>query len=69
VIGENSLTRTYTVCTSHLILLGDKIKESENVTSMRKVINIYRILAGKSEGKRPLEKKTMHRWEDKIHCV
>jgi hypothetical protein len=35
------------------------------VTCMGKMRNIYRILLGKPEGKRSLE-RLWHRWEDKI---
>jgi hypothetical protein len=34
-----------------------------HIAHMRKTMNAYRVLAGKPEGKRPLE-KPMRRWED-----
>jgi hypothetical protein len=33
---------------------------------MREIKNTYKILPGKPEGKRPLEGRPKHRWEDNI---
>jgi hypothetical protein len=55
------------VCTLHQILLYDRIKENDlsGACSTHGEINVYNILVGKSDWKRPLGRPRC-RWEDNI---
>jgi hypothetical protein len=56
------------ICTSHPIFAGDKIEKNEmggQVARMGEEIGVYRVLVGKSNGKRPLGGGgPRRRWED-----
>jgi len=56
------------ICTPHQIFLDNQIEKNEmcGACGMNgKGRDVYRVLVGKPEGKRPLQ-RPRHRWEDNI---
>ena len=56
------------ICTAHPNFASDKIKKNEMGGALACMVegrSVYRVLVGKSEGKRPLG-KPRRRWEDNI---
>jgi hypothetical protein len=66
--GEVYITRSFMLCTSHQASLGDQLKKTEvgrTCSMYGESRGAYRVLVGKPEGRRPLE-RPRHRWEDNI---
>jgi hypothetical protein len=66
--GENCKMMNFTACILHRILLGynsRRIRGAGHVASMGEGRGVYRVLVGRPEGKRPLE-RPRRKWEDNI---
>jgi hypothetical protein len=62
----NSYTvRSFIICTHPQILLGRSNQREWDVARKGGERNVYQVLAGKPEGKSPLE-RSRHRWTDEI---
>ena len=65
---EGSTMRNFIVCTVHLIvrvIKSRRLRWAENIARMEEGRGAFKILTGKSTGKRPLG-RPRRRWEDNI---
>jgi len=64
---KNLITRSLITCTRHQIVLGRfksrRMRWAGHAACMGEIRNAYKILVGKSEGKRP-RGRPRRRWED-----
>jgi hypothetical protein len=64
--GEDCIMRSFIACTLHKILLGlskSRWSDGRACSTHGEIRNVYKILVGKPEGKRPLT-GPRRRWED-----
>jgi hypothetical protein len=64
-LHNEELCKLYTSLNLLRVIKSRKVRWMGNVARMGAMRNIYNILVGKLEGKRPLG-KSKHRWEDNI---
>ena len=64
-VTVDCMMRNFMVCTPHYILVGRSKKNMMGWTCHVRRRCAYRVLVGKTEGKRPLG-RPRHRWEDNI---
>ena len=66
--GENYVIRSLMICTAHQYFSGDQIEKNKMggaCSAYGEKTGVCRVLVGKPEGKRPLERPRL-RWEDNI---